>query len=150
MGVTYIVSGHLGGIFLSKGDPEDIEAVCERCGDYDRIDAKYEDGDVDGAVDALTSVYAYYTWIDTDYYPEDTDEDIEDKHEWIIDAYDRDDMLEWAQNIKGFVYTPDAHKWVKLALPEGAAERFAAQSTALAEQVCAELDENIRKGRKES
>lgn len=148
MSITYIVSGHLGGIFLAKGNPDDIEAICEQCGDSDHIETEYEDGNVDDAIRALISVYTYYSWIDTDIYPDDTDEDIESKREWIIDAYNEHDMLEWANDLEGYLYNEITCKYDKVRLPDGTAERFAAQGPKLAAKVCAELDKNVREAKK--
>lgn len=40
--MEHLVQSHLGGYYISSGDPIDIEAYCEECGDSDNIIASWE------------------------------------------------------------------------------------------------------------
>ena len=42
--MEHLVESHLGGYYISDGDPEFIEAYCDQCGDSDNIILSWEEG----------------------------------------------------------------------------------------------------------
>jgi hypothetical protein len=50
----YLVRSHLGGFYISDGEPEYIEMYCETCGDYDQIEASWNSEDENGKIKALS------------------------------------------------------------------------------------------------
>lgn len=59
MSLAYLVSAHCGGYYISSDDPDDIECICETCGDCDRIVAEFDDED---AIGAANKILDYFTW----------------------------------------------------------------------------------------
>ena len=57
MAKTYIVNGHLGGMYLSQMDPEDIMEPCETCGDNDWICGELDDEDPREVAEELWRAY---------------------------------------------------------------------------------------------
>lgn len=58
MSLTYLVEAHCGGYYLSQDDPDDIERICETCGDCDRIVAEFDDEDPDDAAREILDYFA--------------------------------------------------------------------------------------------
>ena len=58
MSLTYLVSAHCGGYYLSHDDPDDIERICETCGDSDRIVAEFDDDDTKNAATEILDYFA--------------------------------------------------------------------------------------------
>lgn len=58
MSLTYLVSAHCGGYYLSHDDPDDIERICETCGDSDRIVAEFDDDDAQNSATEILDYFA--------------------------------------------------------------------------------------------
>lgn len=58
MTTTYLVNSHLGGYYFSGDDPDDIECICETCGDCDRICCEFDDEDADDAAESILDYFA--------------------------------------------------------------------------------------------
>lgn len=50
-----LVESHLGGYYVTTGDPKKIEAVCEQCFDYDKIVASWIKGDKKAEVSSISN-----------------------------------------------------------------------------------------------
>ena len=66
MTTTYLVNSHLGGYYFSSDDPDDIERICETCGDCDRICCEFDDDDADDAAESILDYFAMENGIVTD------------------------------------------------------------------------------------
>ena len=51
--LEHLVQSHLGGHYITDGEPEFIEAYCETCGDSDEILTSWENSEKDSRVNAL-------------------------------------------------------------------------------------------------
>lgn len=58
MSLAYLVSAHCGGYYISSDDLDDIEHICETCGDCDRIVAEFDDEDAIGAANEILDYFA--------------------------------------------------------------------------------------------
>lgn len=90
MAKTYIVSGHLGGMYLSCDDPDLITEPCGSCGDSDWICGEFDDGDPREAAEELWRAYLgdYRFWtpsVGEDYGEEDVGEELLDLTEAMSD-----------------------------------------------------------------
>lgn len=54
--MEYLVESHMGGHYISNCDPEIIEAICDQCGDFDRIILSWENGEM---LDTLLEYFSY-------------------------------------------------------------------------------------------
>jgi len=54
----YLVSSHLGGLYISSADPESIEAYCEQCGDRDTIEASWDIDDKEAKIEAISGYFS--------------------------------------------------------------------------------------------
>lgn len=66
MTTTYLVNSHLGGYYFSSDDSDDIECICETCGDCDRICCEFDDDDADDAAESILDYFAMENGIVTD------------------------------------------------------------------------------------
>ena len=53
--MEHLVSSHLGGYYVSNNDVDDIEKVCEQCGDSDYVITSWEKGN------KLKSLLSYFS-----------------------------------------------------------------------------------------
>lgn len=68
----YLVESHLGGIYVTTGNPDKIEEFCEQCGDYDVIGASWEQEDEEEQFkEILSYCYKAYDLSDSDILEED-------------------------------------------------------------------------------
>ena len=58
MTTTYLVNSHLGGYYFSSDDPDDIECICETCGDCDCVCCEFDDDDADDAAESILDYFA--------------------------------------------------------------------------------------------
>mgnify|MGYP003371917541 CR=1 FL=1 len=66
MTTTYLVNSHLGGYYFSSDDPDDIECICETCGDYDCVCCEFDDDDADDAAESILDYFAMENGVVTD------------------------------------------------------------------------------------
>ena len=55
--LEHLVEGHLGGYYISDGDPEFIEMYCETCGDSDSIVASWNQFEENGRLNGLLKYF---------------------------------------------------------------------------------------------
>ena len=55
--LEHLVQSHLGGYYISCGDPEFIEAYCDTCGDYDVILTSWNEDEENARLNALLSYF---------------------------------------------------------------------------------------------
>ena len=55
--LEHLVEGHLGGYYISDGDPEFIEMYCETCGDSDTIVASWNQFEENGRLNDLLKYF---------------------------------------------------------------------------------------------
>ena len=55
--MEHLVESHLGGYYISDGDPEFIEMYCETCGDYDKIVTSWYPEEENGRINALLNYF---------------------------------------------------------------------------------------------
>lgn len=105
MATTYIVSGHLGGMYLSQGNPDDIQEFCEQCGDCDWIVGEFDTEDAVGDI-ANKAVLCYANnWM---FLPEEADlkeysytlPELQDMWEEVEEAFSEKELSEWFENMK--------------------------------------------------
>lgn len=66
MTTTYLVNSHLGGYYFSSDEIDDIERICETCGDCDRVCCEFDDDDADDAAESILDYFAMENGIVTD------------------------------------------------------------------------------------
>lgn len=100
MATTYIVEGHLGGMYLSQEDPEVIQEFCEQCGDCDWIVGEFDSEDsAENIADIATFCYVDY-WVhlpmkeDVKDYPYTLPE-LEEMIETVEEAFSEDALRSW-------------------------------------------------------
>ena len=87
----HLVQSHLGGHYISDGDPEFIEAYCETCGDYDMILTSWDDQEENAKLNALLRYFInsrLNTKKDLDEKVEEYDDYCEDKKDIIMNIID--------------------------------------------------------------
>lgn len=87
----HLVQSHLGGHYISCGDPEFIEAYCETCGDYDMILTSWDDEEENARLNALLRYFInsrLNTKKDLDEKVEEYDGYCEDKKDIIMNIID--------------------------------------------------------------
>lgn len=90
MATTYIVEGHLGGMYISQSSPDDIEWPCSSCGDSDIIVDEFDSTDENDVVRALIEAFRdTIAWVDLDIRDEDDagDENVKLVREEIDDTF---------------------------------------------------------------
>ncbi len=92
----YLVRSHLGGYYISGGDPEFIEQYCEQCGDYDMILTSWNSEEENAKLNALLR-YFVGSVINT---KEDLDERVE--------AYSELEDMEKKEIIPAILYDIEA------------------------------------------
>ena len=91
MATTYIVEGHLGGMYISQSSPDDIEWPCSSCGDSDIIVGEFDSADENDVAQALVTAFRdSIAWYDFYIRGEDdaNDENVKRVHEEIDDMFD--------------------------------------------------------------
>lgn len=133
MATTYIVEGHLGGIYLSQADIDVITKRCPQCGDCDWPIADFDPNDEESVLRALHDAYLGLSYLPTKEYVEGyphTADELKDVREEVQDAF-------YEKNMRSFCDTLNEHPWPKEAgIPASTVDKF----VSLGSQYLSEFD----------
>lgn len=103
---AYIVEGHLGTWYLSNENIEDIERVCEQCGDWDTVVGRVNTC-APNAAEVLLDAYAAYQLLpeeeDMAYYCY-TNQELQDMWEDVEDAFSTKSIVAFGKMLQRASY----------------------------------------------